>query len=51
MLAACLWPMVTAAQFGPSYDDPGTPLVREADPVADAGSFFRSRDWLASRLS
>lgn len=40
---------VTAAmaQFGPSYDDPGTPITRPADPVADAGAFFRSRDWLA----
>ena len=45
-MAAAL-PLSAQAQFGPSYDNPGTPLERPADPVADAGAFFRSRDWLA----
>lgn len=31
----------------PSYDNPGKAPVRGVDPVADAGAFFRSRDWLA----
>lgn len=47
LLAAGLLPAAAQAQFGPSYDNPGTPLTREADPVASAGAFFRSRDWLA----
>ena len=31
----------------PSCANPGTPPPDTVDPVADAGAFFRSRDWLA----